>query len=96
MLTHIVIWKYKPETTQEQREEHLAKLKNLPRIIPDIIEFNVGFDVLKLDRSYHTGLTSVFPDRDALDAYTVHPAHQEVAKMGKEIAEHVASVDFIG
>lgn len=95
MLTHIVVWKYKPETTHQQREEHLAKLRNLPNVISDIIEFNVGFDVLHLDRSYDTGLTSVFPNREALDAYTVHPAHQEVANLGKQIAEHVVSVDFV-
>jgi hypothetical protein len=95
MLTHIVLWKYRPEATAEQRQEHLSKLRDLPRAIPDIIEFSVGFDILQLERSYDTGLTSVFPDRDAFDAYTDHPAHQEVAKLGREISAHIASVDFI-
>lgn len=94
MLTHIVCWKYKPETTPEQRAEHIAKLKNLPNVIPDIISFNVGADVLHLERSFDTGLTATYPDREALDAYTVHPEHQEVANLGKQIAEKVVSVDF--
>jgi len=50
---------------------------------------------LHLDRSFVTGLVSVFPDRGALDFYTDHPAHQEVAALGKQIAEKVVSVDFI-
>lgn len=95
MLTHIVCWKYKPETTPEKRAEHLAKLRNLPNVIDEISSFNVGTDVLKLERSFDTGLTSTFADRAALDAYTVHPAHQEVAAMGKEISVQVVSVDFI-
>ena len=33
-------------------------------------------------------------DLEALDAYTVHLAHQEVANLGKQIAEKVVSVDF--
>ena len=94
MLTHIVCWKYKAETTQEQREEHIAKLKNLPNVIPNIESFNVGFDILQLERSFDLGLVAVYPDRDALDFYTEHETHREVAKMGKEIAERVISVDF--
>lgn len=95
MLSHIVCWKYKAETTSEARAEHVARLKSLPDSIPNIDSFAVGFDVLRLERSYDTGLVAVFPDRAALDAYTVHPIHQEVAKMGKEIAEKVVSVDFL-
>lgn len=94
MLTHIVCWKYKPETTQEQKETHLAKLKILPNVIPDIISFDLGFDILRLERSFDLGLVAVYPDRAALDFYTEHAVHQEVAKMGKEIAERVVSVDF--
>jgi Stress responsive A/B Barrel Domain len=95
MLTHIVCWKYKEETTQTERAEHITKLKNLPTIINDIISFNVGADILYLDRSYDTGLVAVFPNRDALDAYTVHPAHQEVVLYGRQISANVVSVDFI-
>jgi len=95
MLTHIVCWKYKSEITRKIREEHLAKLKNLPKVIPNINSFEIGFDILHLERSFDLGLVALFPDREALDFYTVHPAHQEVAKMGKEIAEKVVSVDFL-
>ncbi|MDQ6785190.1 MAG: Dabb family protein [Acidobacteriota bacterium] len=95
MLTHIVCWKYKAETTPDARDEHIAKLRNLPNVIPDIISFSVGADILYLERSFDTGLVAVYPDRAALDAYTIHPVHQEVAKIGKEIAERVISVDFL-
>ncbi len=95
MLIHIVCWKYKAETTMEKREKHLAKLKNLPNVIPNIESFNIGFDILHLERSFDLGLVAIFPDHAALEFYTVHPTHQEVAKMGKEIAEKVVSVDFL-
>lgn len=95
MLTHIVCWKYKPETTEVQRLEHITKLRDLPNHIPDIISFNVGTDVLHLERSYNTGLVAVLTDRAALDAYTVHSAHQEVVTIGRAISANVVSVDFI-
>jgi hypothetical protein len=95
MLTHIVIWKYRDDVSQKTRDAHLAALRRLPALIPEIVSFNAGFDVLKLPRSYHTGLVSTFADEAALEAYTMHPEHQKVAQMGREISAHVASVDFV-
>jgi hypothetical protein len=95
MLTHIVCWKYKVETSAEQRAEHIARLRALPDLIPNIISLDVGSDILHLERSFDTGMVAVYPDREALDFYTVHPAHQEVVAFGKQIAEKAISVDFI-
>lgn len=95
MLTHIVCWKYKAETTEQEIEMHIAKLKNLPNVISNILSFDVGRDVLHLERSFDTGLVAAYPDREALDEYTIHPDHQEVAALGKQIAEKVVSVDFL-
>jgi hypothetical protein len=95
MLTHIVIWKYRDDVTEETREEHRNKLRKLPSLMDvDIKSFKVGADILHLDRSYHTGLVGVYADRAALDAYTVHPEHQEVVKFSRSISAHIASVDF--
>lgn len=94
MLTHIVCWKYKTEISAEQRADHIARLRALPDIIPDIVSFEVGADILHLERSFDTGLVSVFKGRDELEAYTVHPEHQKVAALGKELAEKAVSVDF--
>lgn len=95
MLTHIVCWKYKAETTEQEIETHITKLKNLPNAISNILSFEVGRDVLHLERSFDTGLVATYPNREALDEYTIHPAHQEVVALGKQIAEKVVSVDFI-
>jgi hypothetical protein len=95
MLTHIVCWKYKPETTDAERAEHVARLRALPGVIPNILSFAVGSDILHLERSFDTGLVAVYPDRAALDFYTDHPDHQAVAALGKTIAEKVVSVDFL-
>ena len=94
MLTHIVIWKYRPEVSQDERERHVALLRALPKSIPQIESFAVGFDVLKLSRSYDTGLVATFRDRDGLATYTDHHEHQIAAAYGRNISEHIASVDF--
>jgi hypothetical protein len=94
MLTHIVVWKYKPEVSEERRREHVERLRRLDGLIPEIRSFAVGRDVLGLPRSYHTGLVATFQDRAGLEAYDAHPEHQSVAQLGRTISEHVASVDF--
>jgi Stress responsive A/B Barrel Domain. len=95
MLIHIVCWKYKPEISESQREEHRQKLKALKGFIPELLSLNVGADVLHLERSFDTGLVATFADRAALDAYTDHPEHQKVAALGKQISEKTVSVDFL-
>ncbi len=94
MLTHIVIWKYLADVSQEQRDEHVAKLRRLAGIIPEVQSLTAGFDVLHLPRSYDLGLVAVFKDRAALDTYTDHPEHVAVAALGRSLTEQIASVDF--
>ena len=94
MLTHIVVWKYKPDIEQVIREEHVAQLRHLASLIEEVESLSVGFDVVHLPRSYDTGLVAVFQNRAGLEAYTVHPEHVKVANFGRSISEHVASVDF--
>jgi hypothetical protein len=96
MLIHIVCWKYRADTPPPTREQHIAMLKSLPGKIECIETFDVGSDILRLERSFDTGLVAGFKDRAALDEYTVHPDHQAVAAFGKQIAEKVVSVDFEG
>ena len=94
MFTHIVIWKYNSDIELEVREEHVALLRALAPVIKEIESLAVGFDVVKLPRSFDSGLVAVFRDRAALEAYTIHPEHIKVAAFGKTISEQVASVDF--
>lgn len=94
MLIHIVCWKYKPETSIEMRNMHIERLRALNSIVPGIESLDVGADILHLDRSFDTGLVIKFTGRDTLDAYTVHPEHQKVVALGREIAVRAVSVDF--
>lgn len=94
MLTHIVIWKYREEVTQAERLQHLDSLRRLPALIPQTLSYAVGFDVLRVPRSYDAGLVATFRDRAALEVYNQHPEHVTAAFLGRSLSEHVASVDF--
>ena len=94
MLIHIVCWKYRRDVSDQDREEHRRRLKALAELVPGIARLDVGADILHLDRSFDTALVAEFASEADLDAYTVHPDHQAVVAIGREIAEKAVSVDF--
>lgn len=94
MLTHIVVWKYRADISQETREQHRAQLRTLSNIVPGIESLSVGADTLHAPRSYDTGLVAVFRDRSVLDAYSVHPDHVKIVEFGNTIIDTMAKVDF--
>ena len=94
MVTHIVMWKYRDDVSEEIRENHHSQLRALGNIVAGIESLSVGSDFLHSPRSYDTGLSAVFRDRSVLDAYTVHPDHVKVVEFGHTITETMAKVDF--
>ena len=94
MLTHVVLFKFKPETTAEQAQKLEAALKGLPALISEIREFRVGRDVIRSERSYDLGLISAFDDLAALQRYQVNPDHQAVVTLVKTFCAGVVAVDF--
>ena len=96
MITHVVLFKFKPETTEVQRQQLTESLGDLPQLIEEIREFRFGADVIHSERSYDLGLVSSFDDLDALQRYQVHPEHQKVVAHVKAIASGVVAVDFEG
>jgi hypothetical protein len=93
MLTHIVCFKYKADTSEAARRDHLAKLQGLASL-SGIVDLKAGADVVRSARSYDTGLIVRFADRAALDAYQKDPQHVPIAQHGAGLAEHIVAVDF--
>jgi hypothetical protein len=96
MITHLVLFKFKPETTEAEIQHLVEGLGGLPQLIEEIREFRFGADVIRSERSYDLGLVSSFDDLDALQRYQVHPEHQKVVEHVKSIASGVVAVDFEG
>lgn len=94
MLKHVVLFKFKAETTAADIDKLATGLGALPEIISEIHEFVFGRDVVRSERSYDFGLVSSFDDRAALDAYAIHPEHQLVVAHVKQICSSVVAIDF--
>jgi hypothetical protein len=96
MITHVVLFKFKPETTAAEIQHLAETLGELPQTIDEIREFRFGTDVIRSERSYDLGLISSFDDLAALQRYQLHPEHQKVLAQVKTIVSSVVAVDFDG
>ncbi|RUM44607.1 MAG: Dabb family protein [Hydrogenimonas sp.] len=94
MVVHIVMFHFK----EENKEENIAKVKGMLEALVDKIEplksMEVGVDFLHSERSMDLVLTSTFDDKEGLEAYRIHPAHQEVVAFIKEVTIESRVVDY--
>ncbi|MBI4396420.1 MAG: Dabb family protein [Elusimicrobia bacterium] len=95
MIEHIVLFKIKPNTTDEQSSRMLRRLLELREKAPGILEVSAGANFSERSRGFTHGFVVRFKDRAALDAYLPHPEHQAVVQeCVRPIAEEVLVVDF--
>lgn len=91
LLRHLVIFKFKDDTTPEQTQAIVAAFAALPGKIDTIVDFECGTDVSVEGKS--EGLTHgfmvTFRDEAGRAAYLPHPAHQEFVKL---VGPHVDKV----
>lgn len=96
MVEHIVLFKFKPETTPEKVAEIIAAFEALPSKIKEIKSFKWGTN--NSPENLNKGLTHAFiltfdSEKDR-DAYLPHPAHKAFGGIvGPWLAE-VTVVDF--
>lgn len=86
---HIILAKPKPGTTPEAIEAVIAKVEALRQVIPGIIGFEQGKNVVANNQGYTHGFVMTFDSEEHLKAYGPHPAHQVVAKEIREISDMI-------
>jgi Stress responsive A/B Barrel Domain len=94
LIRHIVMFRFKPEATEDERAGLHAMLRALPAQISEIVEFESGADVVRRPRSFDLALVASYADLEALARYTDHPAHIPVVERSRQICEQVVSVDY--
>lgn len=80
MIKHIVLWRLKEAAHGNDRQTNATlikeKLTALRGRVPGMMALEVGFDFSRTDSSCDVVLYSEFVDRQALEAYQVHPEHE--------------------
>ncbi|MGC8719032.1 MAG: Dabb family protein [Thermodesulforhabdaceae bacterium] len=94
MIKHVIVIKFKADTTEEDKKRLEEMLGRLPSLIPEIKGFIFGQDVVRSERSYDFALVSDFDNLETLDVYRKHPEHIKVLQHVRSISEHIIAVDF--
>ena len=94
MIRHIVMFRFNPSASAEERAALIDALKGLKDKIELVKELEVGEDVGGKPNSYDIALNSVFETFDDVEEYAVHPDHVEVVTMVRSLCESSVKVDF--
>lgn len=76
MIEHLVLFKVRQDASPDDVGEMLRRLRLLKEEVPGVEELTCGGNFSARSKGYTHGLYVRFPDKEALDAYQVHPKHQ--------------------
>ncbi len=97
LLRHLVIFKFKEESSEEAVKEIENAFQALPKAIKEIKAFEWGMNISSenLDEGFtHCFMLSFASEDDLLNTYLPHPAHQAfVASLGEQL-EKAFVVDY--
>ena len=95
-LTHVVLFKFKPEATPAKVKEIVAAFEALPSKIKEIKSFKWGTNNSpeKLDKGLTHAFVLTFANEKDRDTYLPHPAHKEFGKLVGNWLADVTVVDF--
>jgi len=99
MYKHVVFWKIKDEAKGVPKNKLVAdviqKLRALPAVIPEIIEYEVAENIGNYGASFFDiCLISVFENKDTFWNYTKYPEHDEVVAFIQSVQVAEEIVDF--
>ena len=96
VLRHVVLFKFKETSTEEQINTVVKAFENLPSQIPEIIDFEYGTN--NSPEGLNKGLTHcfllTFQSEKGRDTYLPHPAHKEFGKILGPHLDDVTVVDY--
>ena len=95
MIEHVVLFKVKAAVPAASVKAMVDGLAGLKARVPGIVDLSVGANFTDRNKGFTHGLVVRFRDRDALEVYLPHPAHQEVVQSYiRPIIEDLIAVDY--
>ena len=91
-IRHLVMFRWKPESTQEQIDAMTADLAHMPEWVPSIRAYDFGPDVLGTEGNFDFAISALFDDEAGYRAYADDPQHKQfiVERIRPLIAERSA------
>ncbi|HLZ56185.1 MAG TPA: Dabb family protein [Ktedonosporobacter sp.] len=94
MITHILLLEPKPETTPEEMEAVLERVKALQEKIPGIVDVQTSPNLNQYNHGFTYGFVMRFVDEDHLKAYSPHPEHKAVSADLRRLCNRLLNFDY--
>ena len=94
MFKHVVMWCFKPEVVESDKQLMKAQLEALLERVPSLQSIEVGLNVAAGEAVFDVVLTTGFADELAYRAYADDPAHLEVVAFVRSLVCDRAVVDY--
>lgn len=91
MVKHVVIYKLKDSNDSIKLKETFLSMKGK---IDELLEINVGIDMLKITRSYDVCLECVFNSLDDMAKYKSNAVHLKIKDFVHSVVLESHSVDY--
>ena len=93
MYIHMFAFRFKPNVSEEQKNQCVGEIRKLQDQIPAVLESWVGRNISPRGQGYELGGVMKFADKAAFDGYVAHPAHQKLLSWLVPLIEPI-EVDF--
>lgn len=80
MIRHTVLFTWKPEATEEEKERVATEVAKLPSIVPSVRAFVSGPDAGLNQGNFDFAVTADFDDEAGYVAYRDDPGHREIVQ----------------
>lgn len=78
MIRHTVLYRWKPEATEEDRQQVATEVAKLPSMVPSIRSFASGQDAGLAEGNFDFAVTADFDDEAGFCAYRDDPGHRDI------------------
>jgi hypothetical protein len=98
VIKHVVMWKLAEHAEGSPKASNAARIKTLLEAcagIPGLRSLEVGIDAGLDGAAWDVVLVTEFDDRAALEAYQVHPLHEEAKAFIGKVRSARSVVDFL-
>ncbi len=93
MIIHTFAFHWKPEANEAQKRQAMEEIGALKAQIPEVLEAHVGLNFSSHGRGYALAGMMKFADRQRLQAYADHAAHQRLLAWLLPLVELI-EIDF--
>jgi hypothetical protein len=95
MLLHVVLYRWKPHTTQDKITKVLEGIQKLKEVVPGIRDIYSGENIGRASKGYTHAVVVLAEDEEALAEYKAHPLHQTILGEVDDIKDEGVGVDFV-